>query len=130
MRIFQKMCFVQIFFLQICISKRRFSTGCFFVTAAPLKVLSVRLHSKSHQKSSKCQKFSYWLTLRIFRGAAVTKDTLYNLFPFLKHSFQIAFINSGPVHFSGSLDYKVWGKVCSSGRLYHQLHHSNTFGFA
>ena len=53
-----------------------------------------------------------------------------NLSPFLKHSFQISFINSGPVHFSGSLDYKVWGKVCSSGRQYHQLHHSNTFKFA
>ena len=26
-----------------------------FLTGAPLKVLSVRLHSKSHQKSSKCQ---------------------------------------------------------------------------
>ena len=28
---------------------------CDFLTGAPLKVLSVRLHSKSHQKSSKCQ---------------------------------------------------------------------------
>ena len=53
-----------------------------------------------------------------------------NLSPFLKHSFQISFINSGPVHFSGSLDYKVWEKVCSSGRQYHQLHHLNTFKFA
>ena len=27
----------------------------FFLTGAPLKVLSVRLHSKSHRKSFKCQ---------------------------------------------------------------------------
>ena len=29
----------------------------FFFTDPPLKVLSVRLHSKSHRKSSKCQNF-------------------------------------------------------------------------
>ena len=28
-----------------------------FLTGTPLKVLSVRLHSKSPQKSSKCQNF-------------------------------------------------------------------------
>ena len=28
-----------------------------FFTGPPLKVLSVKLHSKSHQKSSKCQNF-------------------------------------------------------------------------
>ena len=31
------------------------NTGCFFLTGPTLKVLSVRLRSKLHQKSSKCQ---------------------------------------------------------------------------
>ena len=30
-------------------------TGCLFLTRTPITVLSIRLHSKSHQKSSKCQ---------------------------------------------------------------------------
>ena len=30
-------------------------TECFFLTGTPINVLSVRLHSKFHQKNSKCQ---------------------------------------------------------------------------
>ena len=48
--------------------------GVFF-NWCPLKVLCVRLHSKSHQKSSKCQNLPKKLV--IFRGAPVKKDTLY-----------------------------------------------------
>ena len=43
----------------------------------PLKVLSVRLHSKSHQKSSKCQNLLTEKKLVVFRGGSVKKDTLY-----------------------------------------------------
>ena len=49
--------------------------GVFF-NWCPLKVFSVRLHSKSHQKSSKCQNLLTEKKL-IFRGAPVEKDTLY-----------------------------------------------------
>ena len=40
----------------------------FFLTGAPLKVLSFRLHGKSHQKSSKCQNFLRVWHLVIFRA--------------------------------------------------------------
>ena len=48
-----------------------------FLTGTPLKVLSVRLHSKSHQKSSKCQNLLTEKKLEIFRGVPVKKITLY-----------------------------------------------------
>ena len=45
-----------------------------FLTGAPLKVLSVRLHSKTHQKSSQCQNLLTEKKLVILRGASVKKD--------------------------------------------------------
>ena len=45
----------------------------FFLTGAPLKVLSVRLHSISHQKSSKCQNLLTEKKLVIFRGHQLKK---------------------------------------------------------
>ena len=48
-------------------------TGC-FLTGAPLEVLSVRLHSKSHKKSCKCQKL---LTEK--KKQKKKKDTLYTI---------------------------------------------------
>ena len=50
--------------------------GVFFLFGAPLKVLSVRLNSKSHQRSLKVSEFTYRKKLVIFRGAPVQKDTL------------------------------------------------------
>ena len=41
--------------------------GVFFLTGTPLKVLCVRLLSKSHQKNSKCQKFLRVCVWVIFR---------------------------------------------------------------
>ena len=55
-----------------------------FFTGTPLKVLSVRLHSKSHQKVSE---FTYRLALRIFRGVAILPPSLtseYNNTPHTK----------------------------------------------
>ena len=37
------------------------------------------------------------------------KSALWKCFSFSER-FRFSFINSGPVHFSGSLDYKGWGK--------------------
>ena len=48
----------------------------FFLTGAPLKVLSVRLQRKSYQKVSE---FTYQLALRFFREVPVKKNTLYQL---------------------------------------------------
>ena len=48
----------------------------FFLTGAPLKVISVRLHSKSHQKSSKCQNLLTEKKLVIFRGHQLKKHTV------------------------------------------------------
>ena len=53
-----------------------------FLTGAPLKVLSVRLHSKSNQKSSQCQNLLTEKTCD-FKGAPVKKDTLYLTLPYL-----------------------------------------------
>ena len=49
--------FLQMSNFDICHEKYKYRF--FFVTVAPLKALSVRLHSKSHQKSSKCQNLLY-----------------------------------------------------------------------
>ena len=47
---------------------RGVSTGWFFWLFRPKKWLSVRLHCKSHQKSSKCQIFQWVWHLFIFRA--------------------------------------------------------------
>ena len=47
------------------------------LTRPPLKVLSVRLHSKSHQKSSKCQNLLTGWHLELLGGGRVKKNTLY-----------------------------------------------------
>ena len=56
---------------------RRSNYRGFFFTGTPLKVLCVRLHIKSHQKSSKCQNLLTEKKLVIFRGVPVKKNTLY-----------------------------------------------------
>ena len=45
-----------------------------FLTGTPLKVLSVRLHSKSHQKSSKCQNFLTNKNLWFLGGSQLKKS--------------------------------------------------------
>ena len=45
-----------------------------FLTGAPLKVLSVRLHSKSHQKSSKCQNLLTEKNLWFLGGSQLKKS--------------------------------------------------------
>ena len=45
----------------------------FFLTRPPLKVLSVRLHSKSHQKSSKCQNLLTGWHLELLGGGELKK---------------------------------------------------------
>ena len=49
----------------------------FFLTGAPLRVLSVRLQSKSYPKSSKCQNLLTGWHLGFLGGAPVKKNTLY-----------------------------------------------------
>ena len=52
------------------------STGCFFLTGPPIKVLSVRLHSKSYQKSSKCQNLLTGWHLELLGGDQLKKHPL------------------------------------------------------
>ena len=59
----------------------------FFLTGAPLKVLSVRLHSKSHPKSSKCQNLLTGWHLKFLGGYQWKKPPC--IYPF------IIFISSG-----------------------------------
>ena len=59
--------------------------GCLFyrvahLTAPPLKVLSVRLNSKSHHKSPKCQNFLTGWYLEFFGGH---QFWYFNFFPYL-----------------------------------------------
>ena len=65
------------------------SSEGFFLIGAPLKVLSVRLHSKSHQQIPRSE-FTYRLTLRIFRGA----HCIFQLV--IKWDKKIPAVNSGP----------------------------------
>ena len=50
-------------------------TGCFFLNGTPLKFLSVRLHSKCHQKSSKCQNLLTGKNLWFLGGSQLKKKT-------------------------------------------------------
>ena len=58
------------------------TTGCFFLTTSAQKVLSIRLHSESHQKSSKCQNLLADWHLELFRRNQLKKTpcSLFSLF--------------------------------------------------
>ena len=62
----------------------------FFLTGAPLKVLSVRLQSKSYQKSSKCQNLLTGWHLG-FLGGHQLKKTPCTIFTALLHIVALTF---------------------------------------
>ena len=76
-----------------------------FFTGTPLKVLSVRLHSKSHQKSSKCQNLLTGWHLEFLGGTSEKKNhpvdfqSSHHLLPeLLRGAGETAFLVQGDKH--------------------------------
>ena len=83
----------------------------FFLTGAPLKVLSVRFHSKFHQKSSMCQNLLTEKNLWFLGGHQLKKNPLYKLTKIWLEIFGLksSHFRSQPFH----LLCCAFGKVCN-----------------